>query len=67
MKFITRSSPIMLALLLAASVTLAQTVEQLTFKSEEAEALFAYFDDTGCILTEIVVDGQWKVHAALAS
>ena len=55
MKFITRSSPIMLALLLAASVTLAQTVEQLTFNSISAYAAFGYFDDTGCIITEIVV------------
>ena len=45
----------MLALLLAASVTLAQTVEQLTFNSISAYAAFGYFDDTGCIITEIVV------------
>ena len=55
MKFIIRTSPILLALALATPLTRAQTVEQLTFKSIAAEAEFGYFDDTGCILTEIQV------------
>ncbi len=55
MKFIIRTSPILLALALATPLTRAQTVEQLTFKSIYAEADFAYLDDTGCIVTLIQV------------
>src|SRR5205085_5966419 len=60
MKFIARTALTLLAIVLIARTASAQTVNNLTFNVQSAEAEFAHVDSTGCILTEIqvVASGQ---------